>query len=102
MKRFTKTIENFICDHCGTCVTGTGYTNHCPKCLWSKHVDENPGDRASLCEGAMEPQSVVVLSSVYRIMHKCARCGFIRLQDASKEDNIECLIELSAQPFKKL
>ena len=26
---------------------GNGYTNHCPKCLWSKHVDINPGDRGA-------------------------------------------------------
>ena len=23
-----------------------GYTNHCSQCLWSKHVDINPGDRS--------------------------------------------------------
>lgn len=45
MKHFTKTVEDFICAHCGTHVRGNGYTNHCPECLWSKHVDNNPGDR---------------------------------------------------------
>ena len=95
---FTRKIENFICDHCGTRVTGNGYTNHCPKCLWSKHVDGHPGDRASLCGGAMEPQSVIVVSCVYRIAHKCARCGFIRLQNVAKEDDMEPLIALVAFP----
>ena len=33
---FTKKIEDFTCDHCGYNVKGKGYTNHCPKCLWSK------------------------------------------------------------------
>lgn len=97
MKRFTRIIEDFVCNTCGTRVTGNGYTNHCPKCLWSKHVDVAPGDRASLCGGAMAPMSVIVSSGgVYRIVHKCARCRFSRAQDAGKSDNIERLIELSA------
>ena len=95
---FTKRIEDFICQRCATKVTGTGYTNHCPKCLWSKHVDIEPGDRASLCHGAMEPHSVVVSKGVYRIAHACTRCGFIRMQDASKDDSADLLIELSARP----
>ena len=101
MKRFIRTIEDFTCEKCGIRVMGSGYTNHCPECLWSKHVDENPGDRSSLCKGGMEPVSVSVFGgSIYRILHKCELCGFIRAQDASDGDTIERLIELSANPFK--
>src|SRR3989344_4924069 len=101
MKRFIRNIEDFVCEECGARVTGSGYTNHCPACLWSKHVDESPGDRASLCGGSMEPQSALVSSGgVSRIIHKCTRCGFIRAQDVAKEDNMERLIELSEQPFQ--
>ncbi|WDF05905.1 RNHCP domain-containing protein [Shouchella hunanensis] len=32
------------------------YRNHCPFCLYSKHQDIIPGDRASTCGGLMEPQ----------------------------------------------
>ena len=88
-----------MCDHCGERVTGTGYTNHCPTCLWSKHVDENPGDRASLCGGAMAPTGVSVSAGAYRILHRCTQCGFTRPQDAAKSDNMDRLIELSAEPF---
>ncbi|MEK7061411.1 MAG: RNHCP domain-containing protein, partial [Patescibacteria group bacterium] len=43
---FVKKIEDFVCKVCGTKVKGTGYTNHCPNCLYSLHVDEEvPGDR---------------------------------------------------------
>src|SRR5581483_786844 len=52
---FTRRKENFRCLHCGTPVRGSGYTNHCPRCLWSRHVDVNPGDRAAECGAAMEP-----------------------------------------------
>lgn len=56
-KRFSKNDSGFVCAHCGKKVEPLGYTsrNHCPFCLWSLHVDENPGDRACECGGEMEP-----------------------------------------------
>ena len=66
-KRFQKKVEDFVCERCGTFVKGTGYTDHCPKCLWSKHVDVNPGDRKSECLGTMEPIGVEVKSKEYII-----------------------------------
>ena len=57
VKRFSRLIEDFICEHCNNPVKGNGYTNHCPYCLYSKHVDEDPGDRAATCHGIMEPGS---------------------------------------------
>jgi hypothetical protein len=44
-RRFQRTIEDFECERCRMLVTGSGFTNHCPACLWSKHVDVHPGDR---------------------------------------------------------
>ena len=43
----------FACVHCSAPVpanTDGHYRNHCPHCLWSLHVDELPGDRASDCQ----------------------------------------------------
>ncbi|GIW69886.1 MAG: hypothetical protein KatS3mg101_0633 [Patescibacteria group bacterium] len=57
-KLFQKKKENFICKNCGYFVIGNGYTNHCPRCLYSEHVDINPGDRANTCEGLMEPVGI--------------------------------------------
>jgi Zn finger protein HypA/HybF involved in hydrogenase expression len=37
MKNFVRRKENFICEACGKKVTGDGYTDHCPACLWGKH-----------------------------------------------------------------
>lgn len=51
--------ESFICEHCGFEVSphpSGSARNHCPKCLYSKHVDEDsPGDRLATCYGLMEP-----------------------------------------------
>ena len=54
-KNFQKKVEDFVCEHCQTKNQEDGYTNHCPNCLWSRHVDINPGDRAEKCGGMMEP-----------------------------------------------
>lgn len=95
MKRFTKNIEDFTCAHCGAVVFGNGYTNHCPKCLWSRHVDNNPGDRAANCGGMMEPISVESSGNGFIITHKCSVCGHTRRQHASENDDIDEIIKLT-------
>ena len=96
MKKFTKTVENFVCAHCGASVIGDGYTNHCPKCLWSRHVDNNPGDRQSKCGGMMEPVSVESVGGEYIITHKCQTCGKKIRQHASRQDDIDAIISISS------
>jgi predicted RNA-binding Zn-ribbon protein involved in translation (DUF1610 family) len=99
--QFIKNKENFVCEKCGVEVIGDGYTNHCPECLWSKHVDINPGDRVEVCEGMMEPISVHVKNREYSILHKCEKCGFERLNKAQKEDNFDMLVQISADSLGK-
>lgn len=96
-QRFQKRTEDFVCEHCGAHVTGTGYTNHCPKCLWSKHVDVHPGDRAESCGGMMEPIRVEGTTDAYRIVHHCQRCGLERKNDTAQNDDSEALIDLAAK-----
>ena len=98
MKKFTRNIENFICAHCGAEVLGNGYTNHCPKCLWSKHVDNNPGDRQSDCGGMMKPIAAAVKGDGYIITHKCEKCGKIINQHSSENDDIDTIISISSNP----
>jgi hypothetical protein len=95
---FTRRKEDFVCEHCGAEVRGDGYTNHCPKCLWSKHVDRDPGDRAEECCGAMEPIALEGSTPAYRVVHRCRKCGALRRVDVSAEDDAEALIALSAKP----
>ena len=98
---FKRQREDFICEKCGAEVVGNGYTNHCPECLWSKHVDIHPGDRASVCGGMMEPVSVEVKGGEYTIIHKCVKCGYEKLNKAVKEDNFDLLVQISAENSKK-
>ncbi len=94
-KKFTRTIEDFLCEHCGTYVKGDGYTNHCPVCLWSKHVDVNPGDRAAACKGLMEPVRLEGASPRYRIVHRCIICGHVLRNDADRKDDPIALVALA-------
>ena len=95
-KLFQRTIEDFECEHCGEEVSGNGYTNHCPKCLWSKHVDKNPGDRAEKCGGMMKPVGFEKRGSDYIIFQHCILCGFERKNNFTKGDDFEVLLKLSA------
>lgn len=94
-KRFQRTIESFVCEHCQAEVEGDGYTNHCPHCLFSKHVDINPGDRASDCHGLMEPIAVLTAKAKYTIQYRCQRCGIIKNNKAAKSDSFESLLVIA-------
>ena len=97
-KRFQRKIEDFVCEHCGMKVTGSGYTNHCPRCLWSKHVDVNPGDRKAACGGMMEPMRLEGSSPDYVIMHRCTRCNLERRNKVASLDDKEALLALAREP----
>jgi len=98
VKHFIRFKEDFICENCQTEVKGTGYTNHCPNCLWSRHVDkETPGDRASPCGGLMEPVGVEIKNGGYTLTHRCQKCGKISKNKASEKDNFKAILRLSKQ-----
>lgn len=99
-KKFQRKIEDFVCENCGYEVKGSGYTDHCPNCLFSKHVDINPGDRKSICQGLMEPISAEVKANQKIIHYQCLKCGFKHQVRALDNDNTEKLIELSTNPLK--
>lgn len=93
--QFTRRKEDFTCDVCETDVKGNGYTNHCPECLSSKHVDINPGDRASPCKGTMLAVSLESKNGQQYIVHKCEKCGFVRRNKVSPNDNFNAILALS-------
>ena len=96
-KQFTKRTEDFICDVCGNLVHGTGYTNHCPHCLSSKHVDDIfPGDRASDCKGVMRAVAIEIKRGEWVITQKCEKCGHIRKNKSSDKDSQKALRALSS------
>lgn len=103
-KNFTKNDSGFVCGHCGMTVLPLGYSsrNHCPFCLWSRHLDINPGDRMSECGGLMEPVSAEPdAKKGYIITHRCVKCGAVRRNRAAlsgeQRDDIRKLIQLTVR-----
>jgi hypothetical protein len=73
------------------------YRNHCPACLWSKHVDVDPGDRAAGCGGLMRPARVDHRGGKgLVVVHACVVCGFTRpnriADDPFQGDDIDTVI----------
>ena len=99
IKKFQRTRENFVCEKCGHEIDGDGYTNHCLNCLWSKHVDVNPGDRAADCEGLMEPAGLEMKAGEYVILHKCIRCGHKKKNKKASGDNFDVVLKITNNFF---
>ena len=100
---FVKNDSGFICGHCGKEVPPLGYSsrNHCPFCLYSTHVDIDPGDRASDCGGLMKPHAVTVNGKKgFIITHKCIKCGAVRNNKMQNDDDTDLLIKLS-NPYNR-
>jgi hypothetical protein len=79
---------------------GTRHRNHCPRCLWSLHLDEQPGDRRAACRGLMEPIAVWVRKNgEWAIVHRCVVCGVIRINRIAGDDSELALLSLAVRPL---
>jgi hypothetical protein len=103
-KNMDKNLVSFLCIHCHAFVPihpymGTSHRNHCPFCLWSKHVDnQQPGDRKSTCQSAMEPITLTFKhegmdkygkqkQGELMIVHVCTKCGKININRIAGDDD---------------
>ena len=89
--------EKFKCENCGYDVPTLSYTarDHCPKCLYSKHVDIMPGDRLNTCLGLMKPVGIEKYKNTYKIIYKCIRCGQIHKNVMANDDDYDLIVKLS-------
>ncbi|HET7037308.1 MAG TPA: RNHCP domain-containing protein [Thermomicrobiaceae bacterium] len=85
--------DTFRCKHCkrlvGPTLSGGRHRNHCPVCLYSRHVDgKTPGDRASDCRSLMEPIGVFIRPSGEQVVvHRCLGCDLERYNRVAADDN---------------
>lgn len=98
--------RKFLCSHCGfavpTIVPGTRHRNHCPICLWSRHLDETPGDRAAECGGLMEPIAIASRpDGEWTIVHRCAACRELRRNRIAGDDDPIALMSLAVRPLAR-
>ncbi len=98
--------ESFVCKSCGKLIVpegaGTQHRNHCPYCLCSVHVDNEPGDRASLCHGIMNPIGVWVRNDgEWAIIHRCKSCGTLSSNRIAADDSPMLLMSIAVKPLSK-
>ena len=97
--------SSFRCRQCRLDVSvhapGTRHRNHCPNCLWSRHVDEHaPGDRAADCGSLMEPIAISVRGDgEWVLIHRCTGCGILHLNRTAGDDNTLLLLRLAVKPL---
>jgi DNA-directed RNA polymerase subunit RPC12/RpoP len=109
---------SFKCIHCEIEVVvhaqmGTTHRNHCPSCLWSKHVDEKiPGDRASICGAGMMPIGITLKHEGkdkytgkekygdVMLIHACTGCDKININRIAADDDIEVIKQIFETSFQ--
>ena len=95
----------FKCSHCRQFVVindimGTANRNHCNLCLWSKHVDENKGDRRSNCNSGMEPLGLTFKHEGYNrigeimLIHLCSTCQKISINRVARDDEENIILDV--------
>lgn len=96
--------QNFTCGHCkrfvGALPSGGHHRNHCPYCLYSRHVDAlKSGDRLSGCGGLMAPIGAFQRpNGEHVIVHHCERCGFERFNRIQADDDFDLVLSLPVVP----
>lgn len=102
--------NNFICLNCQKQISGknigTVNRNHCPRCLYSKHVDKDiPGDRKADCQKEMKPVGLTFkLEGINKygqekqgelmLIHECIRCAKISINRIAGDDNPEKILQI--------
>ena len=98
----------FSCENCFRKIKspplGTANRNHCPFCLWSKHLDNvTSGDRASSCQGLMKPIGLTEKQEGFdkfnrprkgelMFIHQCQKCGKISINRIAGDDDEKMIL----------
>jgi hypothetical protein len=97
--------SSFRCRNCRldvpTHALGTAHRNHCPNCLWSRHLDDDsPGDRAADCGSLMEPIAISIRGDgEWVLVHRCTGCDELHLNRTAADDNPLMLLRLAVRPL---
>jgi len=96
--------ESFMCKSCNCLVVshgaGSSHRNHCPYCLTSQHLDNEPGDREADCGGTMDAIGVWVRKNgEWAIIHRCKICGHLSSNRSAADDNPLILMSVALKPL---
>lgn len=102
--------SDFVCKHCNNYVTtdpvmsGVNNRNHCPYCLWSRHMDfYEPGDRLAACKMEMRPIGLTLKRSKKKygqqqgelmIIHQCVDCDKVSINRIAADDDNDTILEI--------
>ena len=97
---------SFRCRNCGLDVPadapGTAHRNHCPSCLWSRHLDHTPGDRRAECGSSMEPIAIHARpDGEWALVHRCTGCRTVHVNRIAGVDNPLPLLRLAVTPLAR-
>ena len=104
VKTFKNANIDFTCNHCGWHITsqpmvsGVKHRNHCPICLYSRHMDLfHAGDRLCACKGMMAPVGLTLkrCTDKYQgnhtgelmLVHRCLDCGALSINRIAADDD---------------
>ncbi|MEG1363268.1 MAG: RNHCP domain-containing protein [Clostridia bacterium] len=93
---FKKNDNSFICCNCNKKVEKLKYTSrdHCNNCLYSIHVDIEPGDRLNDCLGLLVPINVIAKKDFYDIIYRCNKCDKIVVNKSAIDDNMDTILRI--------
>jgi hypothetical protein len=111
MTRYFNINSDFTCAHCGDFVpagimaAGVNNRNHCPYCLWSRHLDLfQAGDRMAACKAPMQPIGLTRKRSHKKyasatggelmLVHLCQECEKISINRIAADDIPEAILEV--------
>jgi len=105
MRTYVEDINpDFTCKNCGAFVSslqwvsGVIHRNHCPFCLYSRHLDLfQVGDRLSACKSVMMPVGLTLKRSRNKynqgshgelmLVHRCTSCEEVSINRIAADDD---------------
>jgi hypothetical protein len=113
--RYGKSDKNsagngFRCAHCDGFVSsaprlsGVQNRNHCPYCLWSRHLDLHAaGDRLSACKAPMRPIGLTIKAAYKKyglgrgelmLIHECEECEALSINRIAADDDPHSVMDI--------
>jgi hypothetical protein len=103
--------SDFTCQHCHSYVSTAAWLsrvqnrNHCPYCLWSRHLDLfEAGDRLAACKAPMRPIGLTLkrnrnkyahtVSGELMLVHLCTDCERLSINRIAADDLSEAILEV--------
>lgn len=111
MTNYFEINSDFTCVHChnyvsaGQMLAGVHNRNHCPYCLWSRHLDLfKAGDRMAACKAPMQPVGLTIKRSYKKyasatggeimLVHWCSGCEKISINRIAADDISVVILEV--------